>query len=42
MITCVANYWSRTVRRFGIASFLFFLVKGILWLAAPWVLAWVV
>ncbi len=28
------------MRRMGIATFLFFLVKGLLWLAAPFVFLW--
>jgi len=27
------------LRRLGIAGFLFFLVKGLLWLAIPWLIA---
>ena len=30
------------VRRLGVAAFLFFLIKGILWLAAPLVFIWLV
>ena len=29
-----------TMRRMGAAAFLFFLVKGLLWLAAPFVFLW--
>lgn len=28
------------LRRFGTAAFLFFFVKGMLWLAAPFVFLW--
>jgi len=28
------------LRRFGVAAFLFFLVKGLLWVAAPLVFVW--
>lgn len=31
---------TRMLRRFGFAGFLFFLVKGLLWLAAPFLFAW--
>lgn len=30
----------RWLRRFGVAGFLFFLVKGLLWLALPVFMAW--
>ena len=30
------------VRRFGLAGFTFFLVKGLLWLAAPFLFMWFV
>jgi hypothetical protein len=28
------NRWRRWLKRFGVAGFLFFLIKGLLWLAA--------
>ncbi len=37
-----SGYWGRARRwtaRFGVAGFLFFLVKGLLWLAIPAILA---
>ena len=30
------------IRRLGVAAFLFFLIKGMLWLAAPLVFIWLV
>lgn len=29
-------------RRIGVAGFAFFLIKGVLWLAAPFVFAWLI
>ncbi len=31
---------SRWIKRFGAAGFLFFLIKGLLWLIIPTVIAW--
>lgn len=28
------------IKRFGVAGFMFFLIKGLLWLTVPAVLAW--
>ena len=39
MTFAIAIRQSNIVRKFGIAGFLFFLVKGLLWLAAPFVFA---
>jgi hypothetical protein len=33
---------STTLRRLGMAAFLFFLLKGVLWLAAPVVFIWLI
>lgn len=40
MTADVANNFSNLLHKFGLAGFAFFLVKGILWLVAPLVLAW--
>ncbi|MGI9234857.1 MAG: hypothetical protein ACR2RD_14580 [Woeseiaceae bacterium] len=34
--------YSGLLRKFGWAGFTFFLVKGLLWLAAPFVFAWII
>ena len=39
-MTMKINAGIRSLRKFGIAGFLFFLAKGILWLLAPGILAW--
>jgi hypothetical protein len=31
---------NRWVKRFGVAGFLFFLIKGLLWLIVPAILIW--
>ena len=36
----VAENSANVFRKFGVAGFTFFLVKGVLWLVAPFVLAW--
>lgn len=36
----VFNGRSDFFRRIGVAGFAFFLIKGLLWLAAPFVFAW--
>lgn len=39
--TCPVPRGARTwIKRFGVAGFLFFLIKGLLWLTVPAVLAW--
>ena len=35
--TCPARSW---VKRFGVAGFVFFLVKGLLWLIVPAIIAY--
>ena len=40
MSTVMARNYSAVIRRFGVAGFVFFFVKGMLWLAAPFVFAW--
>jgi len=40
MIAIVTRHHPEWLRRFGIAGFAFFLVKGVLWLLAPFVFAW--
>lgn len=32
--------FARWIKRFGVAGFLFFLIKGLLWLIVPAVLIW--
>ena len=39
MSFAIATKHSNIIRKFGVAGFLFFLVKGLLWLAAPFVFA---
>ena len=39
MVTAIATNYSHIVRKFGMAGFAFFLVKGMLWLLAPFVFA---
>ena len=42
-MTTASLFTPRTlVRRLGAAAFLFFLIKGILWLAAPLIFIWLV
>jgi hypothetical protein len=36
-----ANRYPEFLRRMGTAAFVFFLVKGLLWLAAPLLFLWV-
>lgn len=44
MTTEVANQFTRQysgiIRKFGIAGFTFFLVKGLLWLIVPFLFTW--
>ncbi|MGI9265599.1 MAG: hypothetical protein ACR2QU_11775 [Gammaproteobacteria bacterium] len=40
MTSAVANNFSDLLRKFGVAGFAFFFIKGILWLVAPLVIAW--
>ncbi len=40
MTTAITNNWTNVVRRFGMAGFAFFLLKGILWLLLPFLIAW--
>ncbi|MGI9205220.1 MAG: hypothetical protein ACR2Q3_14490 [Woeseiaceae bacterium] len=40
MTTDVANQYSSIIRKFGIAGFAFFLIKGLLWLIVPFMFAW--
>ncbi len=38
---CPVPRGARTwIKRFGVAGFMFFLIKGLLWLTVPAVLAW--
>lgn len=34
------NIFAKWLKRFGVAGFLFFLIKGLLWLIIPAVLIW--
>lgn len=36
----IANSFSATLHKFGLAGVAFFLIKGVLWLIAPIVFAW--
>lgn len=36
----VTNHYSGMIRKFGIAGFTFFLIKGLLWLSVPFLLTW--
>jgi hypothetical protein len=38
--TTSKNSYSKLLKRFGIAGFLFFFIKGLLWLIVPAVLIW--
>ena len=40
MTAIVASNYSNVLRRFGLAGFAFFLVKGMLWLIAPFIFVW--
>lgn len=40
MIVDITTNYSATIRKFGMAGFAFFFVKGLLWLLAPFVFAW--
>jgi len=40
MTVNVAGTFSNLLRKFGLAGFVFFLVKGTLWLVAPLVFIW--
>ena len=41
MSTFVINRGTPLLRRMGAAAFVFFFVKGLLWLAAPFVFMWI-
>jgi len=34
------NLFAKWIKRFGVAGFMFFLVKGLLWLIVPAMLIW--
>ena len=34
------NKFTKWIKRFGVAGFLFFFIKGLLWLVVPAVLIW--
>jgi hypothetical protein len=34
------NKWKKWLKRLGVAGFLFFLIKGLLWLIVPAALVW--
>jgi len=36
----IPNHYSVILRKFGVAGFIFFLVKGLLWLIVPFLFAW--
>ena len=40
MIANAARNTPDIVRKLGVAGFAFFLIKGLLWLAAPFLFAW--
>ena len=38
----ISQTYSRLAQRFGLIGLLFFFIKGLLWLIAPFVFAWFV
>lgn len=40
MTVTVNHNFSNVLKKFGLAGFAFFFIKGILWLLAPFVFAW--
>lgn len=40
MNAVVARNYAGIARKFGVVGFVFFLVKGLLWLLAPFVFMW--
>lgn len=41
MKNLAVNHYPQLLRRMGAAAFMFFLVKGLLWLAAPLLFLWI-
>jgi hypothetical protein len=38
-VTPVQNSWKSRLKKLGLAGFLFFLIKGLLWLIIPYLIA---
>lgn len=42
MSATITQTYATLARKFGFIGFMFFLIKGLLWLAAPFVFVWFV